>query len=230
MTTDPRAGRSQDDRWVAVDAVIEASLIGSDTPLEQALARSDEGGLPPIHVAPPQGKFLYLLAKAVAAERILEIGTLAGYSTIWLARALPQDGRLITLEVNPAHADVATANIEAAGLAGVVQVRVGPAVDSLATLKEVATDPFDLVFIDADKPSTSIYFSEAIAMSRPGSVIIVDNVVRDGGLADRSSDDPNVAAMQIFMDELSADERVEATALQTVGSKGYDGFVMALVR
>jgi len=215
--------------WTAVDDYISASLIPSDPTLEEAQQANSRAELPAIDVTPNQGKLLNLLARIQGAKRILEIGTLGGYSTIWLARALPSDGRLITLEVNPKHAEVAAANIARAGLASIVDLRVGPALDSLAQLQAEGAAPFDLIFIDADKQGTPDYFAWALKLSRRGSLIIVDNVIRKGALLDEESTDPAVQGMRRFIQMLSAEPRVTATTIQTVGSKGYDGFAMAIV-
>ena|SRR5271155_1276348 len=226
MTVDQTATR---DQWEAVDAYIWDRLLSPDPALEAALAASAEAGLPAIQVSPNQGKLLHLLALAQGARTILEVGTLGGYSTIWLARALPAGGRLITLEVNATHAEVARGNIDRAGLSGVVEVRLGNALDTLPKLAEEGVGPFDFVFIDADKPGNADYFSWAIRLSRPGASIIVDNVVRDGKVADPTSEDPNVQGVRRLNDMIALEPRVSATAVQTVGSKGYDGFAMAVV-
>ena len=215
--------------WTAVDDYITSSVVGHDPMLEGALERSAAAGLPAISVSPPQGKLLFLLARAMRARRILELGTLGGYSTIWLARALPRGGRVVTLELEPAHAAVARDNLRRANLARRVDIRVGPALDTLDQLIAEAVKPFDLVFIDADKPRIPEYYERALALSRPGSMLIVDNVVREGKLADASSDDANVQGVRAFHDLLAHDERVSATTIQTVGGKGYDGFTLALV-
>ncbi len=215
--------------WSAVDGYICDLLVAPDQALDAALERSDAAGLPQINVAPNQGKLLHLIARIHGARRILEIGTLGGYSTIWLARALPPDGRLITLEVEPKHAEVAQSNIERAGLAGVVTIRLGRAADTLAELKAQDSDPFDLVFIDADKTSGADYFSSALDLTRSGSVIIVDNVVRAGAVIDATSDDPAVQGTRRLNDVMAAEQRVSVTEVQTVGIKGYDGFALALV-
>ena len=212
-------------RWIAVDRYIMDALIPSDPVLDAALEASAAAGLPPIQVSPAQGKFLHLLARVQGARTILEIGTLGGYSTIWLARALPPGGRLITLEADPHHAGVACANIAYAGLADVVELRQGRA---LETLPELA-GPFDFIFIDADKPSNADYFTWALKLSRPGSLIVVDNVIRDGAVIDAASTDPDVQGVRRLNELLAAEQRVSATTIQTVGSKGYDGFTMALV-
>jgi predicted O-methyltransferase YrrM len=208
-----------------VDKYLVEQLVPSDPALDAALASSKDAGLPEIAVAPNQGKFLNLVARIAGARSILEIGTLGGYSTIWLARALPPDGRLITLEANPKHAEVARANIGAAGFADVVDVRLGPAMETLPSVQ----GPFDLIFIDADKPNIPHYFESALALSRPGSVIIVDNVIRRGAVADPASTDPSVLGVRRLNELIAAEPRVDATALQTVGSKGYDGLTFALV-
>ena len=215
--------------WTAVDRYITDLLLPSDAALEEAQRASAAAGLPSIAVAPNQGKLLHLLARMQGARRILEIGTLGGYSTIWLARALLPGGRLVTLEAEAKHADVAKANIARAGLASAVEVRLGPALDSLPQLEREGLGPFDLIFIDADKPRIPDYFAWALRLSRVGSVIIVDNVVRDGKLADAASDDPNVIGVRRFHEALATEPRVSATTLQTVGSKGYDGVTVALV-
>ena len=215
--------------WTAVDRYITDLLLPSDAALEEAQRASAAAGLPSIAVAPNQGKLLHLLARMQGARRILEIGTLGGYSTIWLARALPPGGRLVTLEAEAKHADVATANIARAGLASAVEVRLGPALESLPQLEREGLGPFDVIFIDADKPSIPDYFAWALRLSRVGSVIIVDNVVRDGKLADAASRDPNVIGVRRFHEALATEPRVSATTLQTVGSKGYDGVTVALV-
>jgi predicted O-methyltransferase YrrM len=215
--------------WTAVDDYVTDLLIPPDPTLDAALAAADAAGLPPIQVSPAQGKLLALLAQLRGARSILEIGTLGGYSTIWLARALPPDGRLVTLEAEPRHADVARANIARAGLAARVDLRVGRALDTLPGVAADARGPFDLIFIDADKPSIPEYFDWALRLSRRGTLIIVDNVVRDGALADATSEDPSVQGVRRFMTRMAAEPRVSATVMQTVGSKGYDGFALALV-
>ena len=215
--------------WARVDQYLVDALVGPDPVLEAALEASAAAGLPPISVTAPQGKLLQQLAQLRGARRILEIGTLGGYSTIWLARALPADGRLVTLEVDPAYAEVARANLARAGLTDAVDVRVGRALDTLAQLAAEAAGPFDLVFVDADKPSTPDYFTWALRLSRPGTMIVVDNVVRAGAVIEAASADPGVQGVRRFLDLLASEPRVSATALQTVGSKGYDGFAVALV-
>jgi predicted O-methyltransferase YrrM len=215
--------------WDAVDRYISEQLLPHDNALETALQASHAAGLPTINVAPNQGKLLMILARIQGARRILEIGTLGGYSTIWLARALPADGQLVTLEVNATHAQVANANVARAGLAAIVDIRVGAALATLRSLASETAKPFDFVFIDADKPNTAAYFKQAIELSRAGSVIVVDNVVRKGALADDNSADADVQGMRRFMETLAAEPRVTATAIQTVGVKGYDGFAIAIV-
>lgn len=215
--------------WTAVDGYISDLLVGQDPMLEAALEASHAAGLPPINVAPNQGKLLHLLARALGAHNILEVGTLGGYSTIWLARALDEGGRLVTLELESRHADVAQANFDRAGLADRVILRRGPAVDSLAELVSEGAGPFDLVFIDADKPSNPEYFEWALRLTRPGSVILVDNVIRDGAVIDAGAQDPAVRGTRRLNELMAADPRVSATEVQTVGSKGYDGFALALV-
>jgi predicted O-methyltransferase YrrM len=216
------------ERWTAVDRYISDLLVGSDPVQEETLRVNTEAGLPSIDVTPNQGKLLHLLARIRGARAILEIGTLGGYSTIWLARALPEDGRLITLEVNPRHAEVARANIARAGLDSVVEVRVGPALESLPVIAAEQHGPFDLVFIDADKPNNPAYLDWAIELTRPGSLIVVDNVVRGGALVDADSDSDSVQGSRRLLEMLAAEPRLDATAIQTVGGKGYDGFALAL--
>jgi predicted O-methyltransferase YrrM len=217
-------------QWSAVDNYIVEKLVQSDPVLTAALQRNRAAGLPPVDVSAAQGKFLHLIAKMVGARRVLEIGTLGAYSTIWLARALPQGGRLVTLEADPHHAEIARKNIEDAGLAGVVDLCVGVALDTLPKLQAAGLGPFDLIFIDADRPNNPAYLEWALKLSRPGTVVIVDNVVRDGAVIDATSSDPSIQGVRTFINMLAADVRVSATALQTVGSKGWDGFVLALVQ
>jgi predicted O-methyltransferase YrrM len=216
--------------WTNVDNYICDTLIAPDEALSAALRDSDAADLPNHNVAPNQGKFLYLLAKMSNARRILEIGTLGGYSTIWLARALPANGRLISLEVNPENAAIATANVARAGLKDVVEIRRGAALHSLRLLCDEAVDPFDVIFIDADKRTNPAYLEWSLKLARGGTVIIGDNVVRDGAVAEASSADPNVMGIRGFLTMMRDNPRLEATALQTVGSKGYDGFCLAVVR
>jgi predicted O-methyltransferase YrrM len=215
--------------WSAVDRYIDDLLAPPDPVLRATLERSAAADLPPISVSPNQGKLLQLLARAQGARNILEIGTLGGYSTIWLARALPRGGRLITLEADAKHAEVARANIAHAGLSDVVELRFGRALDTLPQLAAENCGPFDLTFIDANKPEYPEYFSWALRLSRRGSLIIGDNVVRDGKLLQSTSEDLGVRGVRRFLELLAAEPRVSATAIQTVGSKGYDGFAIALV-
>jgi predicted O-methyltransferase YrrM len=215
--------------WNKVDHYFEHALGISDDALNAALADTAAAGLPAINVTPSQGKFLHLLALASGARRILEIGTLGGYSTIWLARALPKDGRLITLEIDPAHAAVAAKNIDRAGLTDRVQIMIAPAATSLAKMSRDPAERFDLIFIDADKVSSKAYFQAALELSHAGSLIVVDNVVRSGEVANESSNDVNVQAIRQLTEYLATERRVSATAIQTVGSKGYDGLILARV-
>lgn len=215
--------------WAEVDRYFTERLGLADAALDAALAESDAAGLPAIGVSAPQGKLLNLLAWQCGARRILEIGTLAGYSGIWLARALPEDGRLVTLEVDARHAEVARRNFVRAGLASRVDIRLGPALETLPRLHAEDGPPFDFTFIDADKVSTPQYLEWAIRLSRLGSVIVIDNVVREGAVLLSSSGDASVRGVRRAIDMLSSDERLEATAIQTVGSKGYDGFALAVV-
>lgn len=214
--------------WHDVDEYIAGHLLGDDDALNAALENNHRKGLDPIDVSATQGKMLYLFARMCGARRILEVGTLGGYSTICLARALPDDGTLVTLELEPHHAAVAQENLERAGVTGKVSILVGPAVDSLASMNAEA--PFDLVFIDADKASNSQYVREAIRLGRPGTTIIVDNVVREGGVLDADSDDERIIGTRALFDLLAHEPRLEATAIQTVGFKKWDGFVLAIVR
>lgn len=216
--------------WNAVEKYLNDNLVPADPILQAGLARSAASGLPTIDVAPHEGKFLYLLAKIRGARRILEIGTLGGYSTTWLARALPPDGSLITLELDPKHAAVAGENIRDAGLSAKVEIRVGPGLDSLKKLHEEKADPFDFIFIDADKSGYPAYLDSVMGLSKPGTVIIADNVVRDGEVADPESKDPSVRGVRSYIEKVAANPRLEATALQTVGTKGYDGLLLAVVR
>lgn len=216
--------------WDTVDQYISDRLVQADPVLDAALQASAEAGLPPINVAPNQGKLLHLFALMCGAKRILEIGTLGGYSSIWLARALPADGKLITLEYEPHHAEVATANIAKAGLSQKVEVRVGAALDSLAQLADEGIEPFDLIFIDADKPNNPHYLAWALKFAHVGTVIIGDNVVRNGAVTDPSNPDPAIQATRQLFDDLASNPKLTATALQTVGSKGYDGFAIAIVQ
>ncbi len=220
---------SEEDLWSTVDGYIAERLIGTDPDLEAALEDSTRAGLPAIAVSAPQGKLLHLIARSISARRVLEVGTLGGYSTIWLARALPDDGTLVTLEIEPRHAEVARANLDRAGVGRLVEIRVGPATESLTALAQQPADPFDLVFIDADKDNIPIYFDLAVGITRPGGVIITDNVVRGGALADATVADGRVRGVRALHDLLAARSDVEATTIQTVGSKGYDGFTLAVL-
>jgi predicted O-methyltransferase YrrM len=222
--------------WSRVDDYLSTLFVGDDPVLTAALERSAAAGLPAINVSPPQGKLLHLLARMIGARRILEIGTLGGYSTIWLARALPEDGKLITLEYEPKHADVARANFAAAGLSDKIDLRLGRAIETLPQLEGEGAGPFDFVFIDADKPSTPDYFAWSLKLTRPGGVIVVDNVVRKGAIVEAaaardSSDEEreNIAGVRRFLEMAAVEPRVSLTAIQTVGGKGYDGFALALV-
>jgi predicted O-methyltransferase YrrM len=217
------------EQWTAVDRYFSDLLKLSDPALEAALQASAAAGLPSIHVSPNQGKMLHLLARIQGARTILEIGTLGGYSTIWLARALPPGGRLVTLESDPRHAEIARGNIARAGLAGIVELRLGQALDSLAQLAAEGSGPFDLIFIDADKEGYADYLKWSLKLARPGSLIIADNVVRKGGVIDPANPDPRVQGVRRFNALLAAEPRLTATVLQTVGSKGYDGFALAVV-
>jgi predicted O-methyltransferase YrrM len=216
-----------DERWDSVDTYTTGLLQPSDPILEAAVR--DSAALPNIAVAPAQGQFLHVLARAVHARRILEIGTLGGYSAIWLGRALPEDGRLISLEISEEHAAVARRNLARAGLERKVEVRVAPALDSLAQLKADREEPFDLVFIDADKRNTPAYFTAALDLAHVGSLIIVDNVVRQGKLVDLEGDDPDAAGMRTLIEQMAAESRIAPAVIQTVGVKGWDGFAFALV-
>ncbi|MFE5593984.1 O-methyltransferase [Streptomyces sp. NPDC056549] len=216
-------------QWTAVDDYFTGTITPADEALTAALADSTAAGLPEIAVAPNQGKLLHLLAATQGARNVLEIGTLGGYSTIWLARALPADGRLITLEYDPAHADVARANIARAGLDKIVEVRTGAALDTLPLLETEGAGPFDLVFIDADKVNNPHYVAWALKLSRPGTLIIVDNVVRNGRVATEHPDDPAITGTRAMFDLVAAEPRLDATAIQTVGTKGYDGLLLARV-
>uniref|UniRef100_A0A914X8Z6 O-methyltransferase n=1 Tax=Plectus sambesii TaxID=2011161 RepID=A0A914X8Z6_9BILA len=218
--------------WSAVDGYIVEQLLPKDAVLDAVLEANKAGGLPAIDVSPTQGKLLHMFAKMVGARRILEIGTLGGYSTIWMARALPEDGRLITLECEPHHAEVAKANIASAGLEAVVDIRVGAALDILPKLAAEAntqSQPFDLIFIDADKPNNANYLEWAMKLSRPGTVIVCDNVIRNGAVIDGETSDAKVHGSRAAFEFQGSHPKLTATALQTVGSKGYDGFTIAIV-
>jgi len=218
-----------DPRWERVDAYFEDLLVPSDPVLEDALAEAERAGLPPISVSPLQGRLLELLGRALGARRILEVGTLAGYSAICLARALPADGRLVTLELEERHAAVARANLDRAGLGDRVEVRVGRADATLKALVAERAGPFDLVFIDADKAGYSRYLERALELTRPGSLIVADNVVRAGEVVELGQSDPTLAGVRRFNERLAAEPRLAASAIQTVGVKGYDGFAIAVV-
>lgn len=217
------------DQWNEVDAYLVHALLDEDPGLEAALQASAEAGLPPINVAPNQGKLLHLLVRSSGARRVLEIGTLGGYSTIWMARALPEDGHIVTLEVDARHADVARANFARAGVDQLIDLRLGNAIDTLPALAAEGAGPFDFVFIDADKPGNADYFRWALELGRPGTMIVVDNVVRSGAVAGES-DDPAVEGTRRVLELMGSEPRVDATAVQTVGVKGYDGFALAVVR
>jgi predicted O-methyltransferase YrrM len=217
------------EQWSRVDQYFVDLLVHPDPMFEAALKASDAAGLPQIQVAPNQGKFLMLLAQAQGARRILEIGTLGGYSTIWLARALPSDGRLVTLEAVPTHATVARNNIERAGFAKVAEVRLGRALETLPQLAAEGLGPFDFIFLDADKRTYPEYLEWCIKLSRRGTMIVADNVVRDGAVVDSASRDADVRGVRRFLERLSTDPRVSATAIQTVGLKGYDGIALAVI-
>ncbi|MFH5185068.1 O-methyltransferase [Paenibacillus sp. TAB 01] len=217
------------DTWDQVDRYITERLIPQDPVLEQALASNRQAKLPSYDVTPAQGKLLQLLVQMHGSRRILEIGTLGGYSTIWMARALPRDGQLVTLELDPVHARVAKANLSLAGLEERVELRVGNALDQLAEMEREGVEPFDFIFIDADKPNNPGYLQWALRFSRPGTVIFGDNVIRDGEILQEDSTDLRVQGVRTFYDLLAAEPRITASAIQTVGSKGYDGFVLGIV-
>jgi predicted O-methyltransferase YrrM len=218
-----------EEQWTEVDRYITDTLVGADDALDAAVEASAAAGLPQIAVAPNQGKLLAMLARVRGARKILEIGTLGGYSTIWLARALPAGGRLVTLEADEKHATVARANIARAGLEQVVDVRLGAALETLPRLRSEKEGPFDFIFIDADKPNIPSYFEWALKLAAPGAVIVVDNVIRDGAIVDASSTDPSVRGVRKLNEMLRTDTRVTATTIQTVGSKGWDGLTIAIV-
>ena len=215
--------------WSAVDDYIAGQLLGPDAALEAALAHNAEAGLPAIDVSPVQGKLLHLLARGMGARRILEVGTLGGYSTIWLARALPEGGRLVTLELVPHHAETARTNLSRAGVEERVEIRVGPAAAQLEQMIAAGEAPFDFIFVDADKEGYPDYLRAAVRLSRPGTMIVFDNVVRAGGILDSDSDDPRIAGTRALFEALAAEPRLSATAIQTVGVKKWDGFALALV-
>jgi predicted O-methyltransferase YrrM len=213
--------------WADVDAYLSERLVRADPALDGALADAEAAGLPAIDVSPPQGKLLHLLTRLVGARAVLELGTLAGYSTIWLARALPADGLVVTVEIEPRYAELARANLERAGVASLVEARVGAALDVLPAIEAEGLGPFDLVFVDADKRNSPVYFDWALRLTRPGSLIVVDNVVRGGGVL--TGNDEWSRASRELVERLTAEPRVDATVIQTVGSKGWDGFALAVV-
>jgi len=217
------------DVWTAVDKYITDLLVPSDSALEAALQASSAADLPHIQVSPAQGKLLHLLARACGARQVLEIGTLGGYSTIWLARALPAGGHVVTLEADPKHAEVSRSSFTQAGLSKVIELRLGPGLETLPKLAAEGRDPFDLIFIDANKSQMPEYFDWALKLSRAGSVIIADNVIRDGRVLDAASGDADIQGVRRFNERLAAEKRVSATEIQTVGSKGHDGFAFAMV-
>jgi predicted O-methyltransferase YrrM len=223
-----RVGEQNPD-WSAVDAYVADRLLGDDAALSATLAANAASGLPDIDVSPAQGRMLHLFARMTGARRILEIGTLGGYSTIELARALPADGKLISLEIDPHHADVARSNVAKAGLGDRVDIRTGPALDSLQAMIAANEGPFDFVFIDADKQSNVAYVRAALAMSRPGTTIVVDNVIREGGVLDAASGDERIQGTRRLFEEVGREPRLTATAVQTVGVKKWDGFLIAVV-
>ncbi|WP_205323770.1 O-methyltransferase [Glycomyces sp. YM15] len=216
-------------QWTEVDTFLTSLIVGEDEALTEATAAAQRAGLPPISVSAAQGKLLYLLAKTLGAKRVLEIGTLGGYSAIWMARALPKDGHLVSLEYSPRHAEVASGNIARAGLVGIVEIRVGAAAESLPKLAAEGGEPFDMVFIDADKGGYPDYLDWSLQLTRPGGLIVADNVVRGGAVADGLSRDPNVQGVRSYLEKVAADPRLEGTVMQTVGVKGYDGLSIARV-
>ncbi|WP_312149636.1 O-methyltransferase [Paenibacillus odorifer] len=215
--------------WDKVDQYITERLIPQDVVLEEVLVTNQQAGLPPFDVSPSQGKFLNLLVQMKGARRILEIGTLGGYSTIWMARALPSDGQIVTLELDPIHAQVAKANLSLAEVDHLVELRVGDALEQLSQMKQEGVEPFDFIFIDADKPNNPNYLKWALQFSQPGTVILGDNVIREGEVINENSEDARVVGVREFYDLLAEEPRISATAIQTVGSKGYDGFVLGIV-
>lgn len=217
------------DQWTAVDAFLDATLVREDEALQAAVRESAAAGLPSIAVTPSQGKLLHQLALMVGARRILEVGTLGGYSAIWMARALPPDGKLITLEIEAKHAEVAQKNFVRAGVADRVEIRRGPALETLPRIAADALGPFDLAFIDADKQSNPEYFDWAVKLARRGSLIVIDNVVRDGTILEADSHDPSVLGVRRLFERMVREPRVSTTAIQTVGAKGWDGLAFALV-
>ena len=221
--------KPNEELWGEVDKYITATIPHNDAALEAAIEANRAGGLPAIDVSAPQGKLLHLLTMVTGARRVLEVGTLGGYSTIWLARALPADGRIVTLEYAAKHAEVARKNLDAAGVGGKVEIRVGAAVDSLEQLAREGVAPFDLIFIDADKKNNPVYVQWALKLARRGTIIIVDNVIRDGKVVDAKSADADIQGTRAMFELVGREPRLTATAIQTVGGKGYDGFVIAVV-
>lgn len=215
------------DRWLAVDSYVEELFTANDATAARVLQRQREAGLPDIAVSPAQGKLLEVLARSVGAQRVVEFGTLGGYSTLWFARVLPPGGLVVTFELEPRHAEVARASLDEAGVGERVEIRVGPALDNLHTLE--GDQPFDFVFIDADKPSNVAYYEAAMTRVRPGALVVVDNVVRDGAVADADSKDERVQGSRAVVERIANDNRVSATVVQTVGAKFYDGMVIATV-
>jgi predicted O-methyltransferase YrrM len=216
-------------RWKAVDAYVAETIVTPDPVLEEALAANAAAGLPSIHVSAPQGKLIHLLARMAGARKALEIGALGGYSTIWLARALPDDGQLISLELNPKNAEVARRNVARAGLSARVEIRIGAALRTLPKIESEGLGPFDFVFIDADKTNNAAYLEWAVRLSRPGAAIVVDNVVREGEVIEAASGDPDVVGVRRMFELITREPRLSATAIQTVGAKGWDGFALAIV-
>jgi predicted O-methyltransferase YrrM len=221
--------KANEELWGEVDKYITATIPHNDAALDAAIEANHTAGLPMIDVSAPQGKLLHLLTMVTGARRVLEVGTLGGYSTIWLARALPADGRVVTLEYAAKHAEVARKNLDAAGVGGKVEIRVGAAADSLEQLAREGVAPFDLIFIDADKKNNPVYVQWAMKLARRGTVIIVDNVIRDGKVVDAKSDDADIQGTRAMFELVGKEPRLTATAIQTVGGKGYDGFVIAVV-
>ena len=219
-----------DPKWASVDAFFEAKLLRDDPVLEACLRSSRAAGLPEIQVSPVQGRLLELMVGATGARRVLEIGTLGGYSAICLARALPADGRLVTLEIEPRHVEVARTNVDRAGLSSKIEIRLGPALETLPKLAAEHAGPFDLVFLDADRPNNRSYIEWALRLTRPGSLVVVDNVVRGGEVADLHQRDPRVVGVREMIEAIASESRLRATAIQTVGNKGYDGFLLARVQ
>ncbi len=215
--------------WSAVDEYFSGRLHKRDEIFDQILDRSATAGLPEIHVSACQGKFLQLLVRIQRAKRILEIGTLAGYSTVWMAQGMPADGKIVTLEADAKHAEVARSNFALTGLSDLIELREGPALETLPQLEDDGVGPFDLTFIDADKVNIPAYFDWSVKLSRPGAIVIVDNVVREGAILDETSDDPSVQGVQRLTEHLANDDRAAATVFQTVGAKGHDGFILAVV-